>query len=224
MSIKKNDFEIKRVSKDNHIFLINSNNVEEKKKKPALFFDRDGVLIEDMHYISKSSEVKLLPGVKELLSLARKNGWINIVITNQSGIFRRLFNWSDYEKVTMKMFELIGTPCYIDAVYANGCGPSKFLSKDSWRKPNPNMILNAASRFNIDLKHSILIGDRLTDLISANNSGIITSVHVLTGHGNRERNKILDKFNKSSKKNNLILLDDLSTFPLEKLLSKKIGN
>ena len=86
------------------------------------------------------------------------------------------------------------------------------------------MILNAASRFNIDLKNSILIGDRLTDLISANNSGIITSVHVLTGHGNRERNKILDKFNKSSKKNNLILLDDLSTFPLEKLLSKKIGN
>ena len=217
MSIKKNNYEIKRISDENHIFLINSNNKETKKKKPALFFDRDGVLIEDMHYISKSSDVKLLPGVKDLLSLANENDWLNVVITNQSGIFRKLLSWSDYETVTLKMFELIGEPFYINAVYANGCGPSKFLSKDSWRKPNPNMILNAATRFNIDLKNSILIGDRFTDLMSAKNSGIVTSVHVLTGHGSKERNKIINKFKKLSNKIDLILIDDLTSFPLEKL-------
>ena len=223
MSNVKNNFEIKKISKDNHIFLVNSNEENTKLKKPALFFDRDGVLIEDVNYISNPADVKLLPGVKELLDLSRNLGWINIVITNQSGIFRGYFGWSDYEKVTMKMFELLGNPININAVYANGCGPSEFLSKDSWRKPNPNMILNATSRFNIDLKKSILIGDRLTDLMSANNSGIITSVHVLTGHGNKERNKIINKFKKSSNKINLILLDDLTSFPFESILCKKIG-
>ena len=223
MSIKNNIFEIKKISNDNHIFLINNNEEDTRVKKPALFFDRDGVIIEDVNYISNSSDVRLLPGVKELLDLSHKLGWLNIVITNQSGIFREYFGWSDYEKVTMKMFELLGNPININAVYANGCGPSKFLSKDSWRKPNPNMIMEATSRFNIDIKNSILIGDRLTDLISANNSGIITSVHVLTGHGIKERNKILNKLKKSSNKINLILLDDLTSFPLETLLCKKFG-
>ncbi len=213
-----NNFEIKRISKYNHIFLVNSNEVDTKVKKPALFFDRDGVIIEDYNYISNSSEVRLLPGVKELLNLSRNLGWINIVVTNQSGIFRGYFGWSDYENVTLKMIKLLGNPININAVYANGCGPSKFLSKDSWRKPNPNMILHATSRFNIDLKNSILIGDRLTDLMSAYNSGIITSVHVLTGHGSKERNKVVSKFKKSSNKTNLILIDDLTSFPFESLL------
>ena len=223
MRTQKNIFEIKKISKDNHIFFINNNELENTQKKPALFFDRDGVIIEDANYISNPADVKLLPGVKELLALSSKLGWINIVITNQSGIFRGYFGWTEYEKVTKKMFELIGNPINIKAVYANGCGPTKFLSKESWRKPNPNMIFHATSRFNIDLKKSILIGDRLTDLMSADNSGIVTSVHVLTGHGNKERHKILNKFNKSSKKINLILLDDLTSFPIETLLCKKIG-
>ena len=87
-------------------------------------------------------------------------GWINIVITNQSGIFRGYFNWTDYENVTMKMIDLIGTPSSIKAIYANGSAPNSVLSTDSWRKPSPNMILNAAFEFNVDIENSILIGDR----------------------------------------------------------------
>ena len=60
----------------------------------------------------------------------------------------------------------------IDGIYANGNGPNNELSINSWRKPNPNMILEASSTFNIDLKNSIIIGDRITDILSGYKAGI----------------------------------------------------
>ena len=55
--------------------------------------------------------------------------------------------------------------------------------------------------------------------MSAQNSGIKTSFHVLTGHGRKERNNIVNEFDKSSKNNKLLFIDDLSSFPLNILLT-----
>ena len=66
MNIKENVIEIRKISKEKHIFFINRKNYDSSLKKPALFLDRDGVIIEDVNYLSRPSEVKLLPGVKEL--------------------------------------------------------------------------------------------------------------------------------------------------------------
>ena len=82
------------------------------------------------------------------------------------------------------------------AIFANGLGPGAPLH--SWRKPSPLMIQNASFNLKIDLSKSIIIGDRLTDLISGLNSGIINLIHVKTGHGMSEQKKIENYFDKLS--------------------------
>ena len=140
-------------------------------------------------------------------------------MTNQSGIYRGFLTWDDYEKITMKMLELIGKSFKIDAIYSNGASPYGILSTKSWRKPNPNMILEAAKDFNIDIKNSILVGDRLTDFQAGHNAGINKFVHVLTGHGKNERESILNMFKKINNEKKLFIVDDLSYFPMS-LISK----
>ena len=82
------------------------------------------------------------------------------------------------------------------------------------------MILEASSTFNIDLKNSIIIGDRITDILSGYRAGIKIFVHVLTGNGKKERNLILNKFAKEYKLNNLICIDNLLELPTIKFFKK----
>ena len=198
--------------------IFNKKSLKNKASKPAIFFDRDGVIIKDMHYIRDSKDVEILQGIKELLFISHDLGWLNIVITNQSGISRGFFKWQDYEKVTLKMLEMLGKPFFIDGIYANSFEPFENLSTDSWRKPNPNMLVQAALDFDINLKESILIGDRLTDLLAGHNAGLQRFVHVLTGHGLNERKDIEEKFLNNCDHNNVYFVNNLLSFPFNKLL------
>ena len=152
---------------------------------PALFLDRDGVLIEDKHHLCDPTEVRLCPGSKELVEAAHQRSWAVVVITNQSGIARGLFNWLDYESVTDRVLSLLGEKAPIAGIYANGHGPE--APAQSWRKPSPAMLLEASQDLNLNLKKSIIVGDRLSDLEAGTRAGIHTLVHVLTGHGEAER-------------------------------------
>lgn len=155
---------------------------------PALFLDRDGVLIVDNHYLSDPQKVEILPGADELLKLASARGWAVVIITNQSGISRGFFDWNAYEAVTESMLMKFNACAAIKGIYANGYGPCE--GSRSWRKPNPGMIWQAASDLNIDLQNSILVGDRLSDICAGLNAGIPTLVHVQTGHGAEERSSV----------------------------------
>ena len=215
--LKKESLEIQSSKLNHFVYLIYPSKVI-INNRPALFFDRDGVIIKDAHYISNPNDVELLPGIKKLLRTSSKLGWLNIVITNQSGIARGLFEWNDYERVTSKILYLLGKPKTITAIYANGNKPSKDLPNDSWRKPNPNMILEAKLKFNINLKDSIIVGDRYSDILSGYRAGIKKYVHVFTGHGKKERNVIMKNFSKQYESDNLICINDLSEFPTNQLL------
>ena len=111
--MKKKKYQSNRLTLHNHKIKLCNNISNKKIKNSAIFFDRDGVLIDDMNYISNPLDVKILPGVKELLKISNMAGWLNIVITNQSGISRGLLDWEDYEKVTEKMIKLLGDECLI---------------------------------------------------------------------------------------------------------------
>ena len=203
-----------KINAKKHITFLTENmncNIGIKNNK-AIFYDRDGVLIKDKHYIKDPNDVFLLNGANDLLSQSKKLGYINIIITNQSGISRKLFTWKDYEKVTYKMLSLINSEIIIDAIYANGEGPNDSIPDKSWRKPNPNMIFKAAKDYKIDLSKSILIGDRLSDITSGVKSGINNLYHVLTGHGSNEREKVIEKYFSSKNKFNLNLINDLTFF------------
>ncbi len=212
-----------KISNERHLTFIKKDSkiVNSKKIIPALFFDRDGVIIKDKHYIANPQDVEINVGVEKLLNLSKNLGWLNIIITNQSGISRGIFDWKDYEKVTNEIFLKIGDPKLIDGIYANGEPPNSQTKIDSWRKPNPNMILKAAEDFNININCSIIIGDRISDLEAGKRAGIKKFVHVLTGHGNEERDEIIGKFEKFKEFNyDLILLNDLTFFPHKDLLFK----
>ena len=164
-----------------------------QKRNPALFLDRDGVLIKDCNYIKDPKDVKILKGAELLLINAKSLGWNVVVVSNQSGISRGFFSWNDYEKVNLEMNRLIDKKCNIDAIYASGNSPEDLTN--NWRKPNPNMLFEAKKDLNVHLEDSIIIGDRITDLIAGQKAGLKLLVHVLTGHGKKERQLVLDYYN-----------------------------
>lgn len=181
---------------------------------PALFLDRDGVLIEDRHHLSDPRGVALCAGAEELIRAAGELQYPVVVITNQSGIARGLFPWAAYERVTDRMLQLLGPSAPIAAIYANGYAPS--ASESSWRKPSPLMLQAAAADLNLNLKRSLLIGDRLSDLMAGARAGLPWLVHVLTGHGERECSAI-DQWRCKTSGYSFTRLQSLETFPLHRL-------
>ena len=156
----------------------------------ALFLDRDGVLVEDCHYLSDPAKVDLCLGAKRLIEEANRHNIQVVLVTNQSGIARGYFQWNDYELVNQRMQQLLGTSAPLAAIYANGYGPD--APKHSWRKPNPEMLLQASKDLNIDLSVSMMIGDRLSDLQAGAAAGLAIVFHVLSGYGLDARASVID--------------------------------
>jgi D-glycero-D-manno-heptose 1,7-bisphosphate phosphatase len=189
--------------------------------QPALFLDRDGVVIEDRHHLCDPAAVELCPGAQDLLQQARQAGWPVVLITNQSGIARGYFDWEAYEQVTDKLLELLGAEAPLAAIYANGHGPG--APHHSWRKPSPAMLLAAATNLHLDLSRSLLVGDRLSDLQAGASAGLPWLGHVLSGHGQQERAGVQQwwKQNQEPTSKNgareLVLLQSLLDFPIDRL-------
>ena len=204
----------------NKTIFYEANQLNIKGFSKAVFFDRDGVINEDCHYIKEPNRVKLCIGVRELIREIYVKNIPIVIITNQSGISKNLLTWKDYHLVTEKILKELGYPNPVSAIYANSYKDTQ--NKSSWRKPNPNMIMQASKDLKIDLEKSILIGDRLTDLQAGFSSGIKNLVHVLTGHGIKEREDVINHFKikslkKNGKKSSPFLIKNLLEFPIELL-------
>ena len=191
-------------------------------EKPALFLDRDGVLIEDRHYLCRPEAVQLCSGARNLLEHAFAKDWPVVVITNQSGISRGYFDWDAYEQVTDRLLDLLVLSAPSAAIYANGHGPD--AAPTSWRKPSPAMLQAAAADLQLDLTRSLLIGDRLSDLYAGDRAGLAWMAHVQTGYGQRERPAVQRWFSQKqmhiqgNSSFELALLDSLLDFPFDRLV------
>lgn len=159
----------------------NSSKINTLSLSKALFLDRDGVINHDYGYVYKAQDFDLIDGVIELTQFAVQNGFRIIVITNQAGIGRGLYSEADFFAITEYMkslFNSVGVK--IDEVYFAPTHPEfglgKYLREDPNRKPNPGMILQAKQNFNIDLKSSILIGDKASDLEAGLRAGVGTNI------------------------------------------------
>ncbi len=159
--------------------------------RPALFLDRDGVIIEEKEYISRPSDVKLLPDIVPWIHAARDLGMAVVVVTNQAGIARGYLGWPEYIQVENRVAEALAQQGErVDAVFAcpfheQGLAPYN-VPNHPWRKPNPGMLLEAARLLNLDLRESILAGDKASDQRAARSAGLAFGIHVLTGHGRVE--------------------------------------
>lgn len=143
----------------------------------ALFLDRDGVINVDTGYVFKSQDFIFNEGIFDICKAAKFYGYLILIVTNQAGIGRGFYSEADFfELMNWVQAEFKGREIEIDGIYfcpyhpTAGVGMYKRSSFD--RKPNPGMILSAALDFGIDLKKSVLIGDRDSDIQAANNAGI----------------------------------------------------
>lgn len=137
----------------------------------AIFFDRDGVVIQDEGYVSDPGKVRLLPGISALMKKAREQGYFLFVVTNQSGLGRGIMSWSQYEKVTHRMQDLlVQEGAYFDRIVkAPFYQDSKFASslvRRTLRKPRVGMFHQIVDEFRIDISQSKMIGDSATDLMT----------------------------------------------------------
>ena len=156
-------------------------------KQPAAFLDRDGTIIFDKNYLSDPGQVKLYAKAAESINKLRKAGFKIIVVTNQSGIARKMFDEKDLAKVNKRFVSLLKKDgAKIDGLYY--C-PHIDEDKCRCRKPLAGMVFKAAKEHNIDLKKSYTAGDSVRDYLLGFNAGA-KGVMVLTGHGKKQQKKI----------------------------------
>ena len=148
----------------------------------AIFFDRDGVIVEDIGYHHKLEDFKLISNAAEGLKLLKD--YKLIIVTNQSGIGRGYFAMKDFEKFNNYLIlELKKHNTKIEKTYV--C-PHKPEDNCECRKPKTKLIKDAAKEFNIDLTKSFMIGDKKIDVQMGQNAGVKT-ILVLTGNGMKEK-------------------------------------
>ena len=147
-------------------------------RRRAVFFDRDGTLIEEAHYCADPAKVKILPGVPEALRCLKEAGFLTFVITNQSGIARGLITEAQYRAVEAEMLRQAGAGA-IDGVYFCADAPDRPSHR---RKPGPGMVIEAAAEHDIDLAGSFFVGDKADDIECGRRAGTRT-ILVRTGYG-----------------------------------------
>lgn len=143
----------------------------------ALFLDRDGVINEEIGYLSRPADVRFVPGIIPLCRTAADLGYRLVVVTNQSGIARGLYSEADFHALmTWMRAELARDGVHLDAVYhcpyhpEHGVGDLRREHED--RKPSPGMLRRAARDLNLDLARSLLVGDRCSDIAAAGAAGL----------------------------------------------------
>ncbi len=153
----------------------------EPQKNPtrALFLDRDGVVNEEVGYLSRPEQVRFTAGVFELCRAAQQRGYRLIVVTNQSGIARGMYTEEDFHALTNWMVaEFAREGVQLDRTYfcphhpEHGVGAYRKECVD--RKPGPGMLMLAAKDFQLDLEQCIFLGDRCTDMAAGAAAGVGT--------------------------------------------------
>jgi D-glycero-D-manno-heptose 1,7-bisphosphate phosphatase len=145
----------------------------------ALFLDRDGVINVDRGYVHKAVDVDFVDGIFDLVSLAVKFNYLIIVVTNQAGIGRGFYSEQDFHRLMDWMGgEFIARKGRLDAVYFSPFHPQyglgEYRRRSECRKPAPGMLLRAQRDLDINLAHSVLIGDKQSDIAAGIAAGVGT--------------------------------------------------
>jgi D-glycero-D-manno-heptose 1,7-bisphosphate phosphatase len=158
--------------------------------RPALFLDRDGTIVEEVGHLRRPGDVRLLEGAAAVIAEANRRSIPVIVVTNQSGIGRGLFGWSELIAVEERIeAELAALGARIDAVLAcpfhpEGRPPYRHPDHPA-RKPNPGLLRRAAAALAIELASSWIVGDRAGDIGAGRAAGLAGGMHVASGWGNQ---------------------------------------
>ena len=159
----------------------------------VFFVDRDGVINKEVGYLHEISKFEFIEGTIDGLKTIINKGYKIIIVTNQSGIGRGMYDINAFEILNdwmLKKFESKGVKI-LDVFFC----PHSPNENCSCRKPKPGLFLEAQKKFNIDMEQSWSIGDKETDVEAASLSGITNTVLVRSGH----------KINETTSKSNFII-------------------
>lgn len=140
-------------------------------KSIGIFFDRDGTLIEDKHYLKNPDEVILLPGVKQGIAILQSIGCKLFLFTNQSGISRGLMTLNDVVACNERMCYKLGYkyPLPFDDICI---APELPTEKRVYRKPSPKFITEMIVKYHLDRSNCYMVGDKNIDVLAGQNAGI----------------------------------------------------
>ncbi len=155
-------------------------------KRPAVFLDKDGTLIEDVPFRSDGLSIHVLPGVLEGLRLLHRAGFVLVVVTNQAGVAQGTLSDDQIQHMEVSLRMVLSTfqiplagfyycPHHPDGVV------ERYAIRCLCRKPRPGMLMQAASELSLDLEQSWMVGDILHDVEAGRWAGCRT-VLIDNGH------------------------------------------
>jgi D-glycero-D-manno-heptose 1,7-bisphosphate phosphatase len=156
-------------------------------RRPAVFFDRDGTLNEEIEFLSVPEQLRLISGAGRAVRAINEGGFLAFVISNQSGIARGLFTEEDLIPIHAKFEKELGASgARVDRIYYCPHHPTAgippYRVDCDCRKPRTGMLRRAEKDMGADLSRSYVIGDRIVDVLAARNAGA-KGILVLTGYG-----------------------------------------
>ena len=161
--------------------------VSKKTERRFVILDRDGTIIEEREYLSDPEQVMLIPGVGAALRELRRMEFGLVVITNQSGIGRGLFDQAQLQRVHQRLTELLqAEDIYLDGLYFCSHTPEDDCA---CRKPKLGLLQKAAEDLGFDMASSIVVGDKASDIEMGGMAGALTFL-VRTGYGAQVENEV----------------------------------
>ena len=167
---------------------------------PAIFLDRDGVLIENRaDYVREWSQVKIIPEAIHALSRSAIKNYKIVIVTNQSAVGRGIISLGAANEINRRLVNVIQDHGgHVDGVYV--C-PHKPDDNCLCRKPKPGLLLQAAKELSLNLQRSWMIGDARSDMQAGQAAGVSQTILVKTGRGRAQ----LSQFGPDRFSNNLIM-------------------
>ncbi len=162
--------------------------MERGKGRPAVFLDRDGTINEEMGYLDRLEKLSLIPGAAEAIRLLNSRERKVVVVTNQSGVARGLFDEVFIGALHARLEAMLeGEGAALDGIYYCPHHPTEgqepYRLRCDCRKPAPGLLLRACEELGLDPSRSYMVGDTLYDIEAGARAGM-PGILVRTGHGN----------------------------------------
>jgi D-glycero-D-manno-heptose 1,7-bisphosphate phosphatase len=152
----------------------------------AVFLDRDGTINEEVDYLARPEDVRLIPGAAQAIARLNAAGLAVVVVSNQSGLARGYFDEADLAAVQVRLNRLLAAEgARVDAYYFCPHHPEGVVEHYALvcdcRKPAPGLLRQATQEMGLASAGSFMVGDRLLDVACGRAEGL-TAVLVRTGH------------------------------------------